>query len=176
MSRQPHSDVRIAAIELQDSSRIESFSDVSPETLRALGLISLVDQKLVDGHGSHRTLNLNRVSERIDEIDQWGELLVAQLPDRRNVIVGAMQASFNQQKSHYEIDFLAVDESRRKQGVGTALIDEAERHASARSLKMLSLLALGESVPFYDRLGFEITPHSYNGYFTPMVRAIKSTQ
>jgi GNAT superfamily N-acetyltransferase len=59
-----------------------------------------------------------------------------------------------------------VDETTRRQGVGTLLVSHIERWALSQSCSILmvrSNVARQEAHPFYDRMGYERakTQHSY---------------
>ncbi len=153
----PRPNIRINALELQEPDKLESLDDIDLRTRRALGLISLIDDLLIDGYSAESSLCFSRVCKRLGEIKSSGELLIAQNVDGGRVI-GALQATFNEPNNSYNIDHLVVDPSRRNTGIGRELMIVADLHARERSLGTLSLNALQDSIDYYDKLGFSIDP------------------
>jgi ribosomal protein S18 acetylase RimI-like enzyme len=171
------SNLLISKLEPQTSDELESTSDIATRTLRALGLISLVDTELIEEFGVNKTLNFSRVCDRLDEINEWGELLIAQDVDGGR-IVGALQAAFYESDSNYNIDYLAVDYAKRGMGIGRELMNVAEQRACERSLEALTLMSLHQSVGFYKQIGFEVDlgrgRGGRTGSYTPMSRAVSA--
>ena len=159
MAKRLRPNVRINVLELQEPDRLESLDDIDLRTRRALGLISHINDALTDDYSEEPSLNFDRVCECIDDINQWGELLIAQGLDGGKV-VGALQATFNEPNNSYDIDHLVVDPTRRNAGIGKELMAVADQHARERSLGTVSLKALQESISFYDKLGFSIDPRN----------------
>lgn len=58
------------------------------------------------------------------------------------------------------IEEIMAAESRRRQGIGRALMDEFEKWARSRGSKLIGL-ATRRAAPFYDALGYEASATYY---------------
>jgi len=56
---------------------------------------------------------------------------------------------------------VAVDASCQGQGIGRALVLEAERHAQERGFQTILAHARLTAVPFYESLGYDVDPVEY---------------
>jgi GNAT superfamily N-acetyltransferase len=167
--------LRISQLELQSPDELESIADINLRTLRALGLVAQIDGGLTSSRIGDKSLDFDRVCERLDEIRDEGELLVAQDMEGGR-IVGALQASFNERLDEYMIDYLVVEATYRRRGVGRELMSTANRRACDYSLGNLSLNSLDQSIEFYDKIGFVINPADggLSGYYTPMTMPVSA--
>ncbi len=105
----------------------------------------------------------NVPSEDIDRklADSPDLLLVA---DDEGVVVGTVLAGFDGHRGW--INRLAVDAAHRGQGIGRALVREAEARLSARGCHKVNLqIREGEAcvVAFYESLGYRVEPRIMMG-------------
>lgn len=96
----------------------------------------------------------------------FGNVLVASEEGR---IIGHVQIIETAETGRFELKSLAVDEQRRSQGIGTALVQAAVAHcrdANARSLFVATAAASIGALQFYQRLGFRIS-HVIRDFYVP---------
>lgn len=61
----------------------------------------------------------------------------------------------------------AVDDSLQKQGLGSRLVDEAERWAQQKGFRLITLHARQTAVPFYLRLGYQVEGDTFTEVTIP---------
>ena len=87
---------------------------------------------------------------------ELGEILVAQ---ENGEILGHVQMIPMDEPGSIEIKSIAVAESRRSQGIGTALLQGALHHCRRQDARLVSLATAAasiEALKFYQRNGFRL--------------------
>ena len=102
----------------------------------------------------HAKQHLDEYISQFDSSPEW--LFVA---EDAGTVQGALLASDRGRDGSLLISSFAVFPKYQRQGIGTALLAEAERQARQRGKVRLLLGAAGDSEPFYLKCGF--TPRLY---------------
>jgi ribosomal protein S18 acetylase RimI-like enzyme len=92
------------------------------------------------------------IARKLKVNPEW--FLVAELDGR---IVGAVMAGYEGHRGW--INYLAVDPSRQRGGLGRRLMDEAERRLRAAGCPKINLQVRPENkaaIAFYERIGFNV--------------------
>jgi ribosomal protein S18 acetylase RimI-like enzyme len=95
-------------------------------------------------------------ASRIAEYRDLGDVLVA---SSSGTIIGHAQLVEGPECGAFELKSLAVDESWRSNGVGSALVDAAFAHCRERDGRLLVVATAAASIDalkFYQRLGFRM--------------------
>src|SRR5258708_14236308 len=60
----------------------------------------------------------------------------------------------------FQLQFMAVDPSVQREGIGSSILNEALRRLQSMNAKLLWASARDNAVPFYERFGFEVVEDS----------------
>ncbi|MDT8281929.1 MAG: GNAT family N-acetyltransferase [Gammaproteobacteria bacterium] len=80
--------------------------------------------------------------------------------DKKNKVVGVARLQ-NNTAAESQIRYMAVNETMKCQGIGSALMHTMEQHARTSSAKKIILHAREPAVGFYEKLGYRIKDKSY---------------
>lgn len=102
----------------------------------------------------HNVASVPDLWARLDGPEGDPDPLFIAAKDAEGTLVGGLMAFT--QLAWLKIDRMAVAPSRRRQGVGAALVDRAEREGRARGCRHAYVDTMSHQAPgFYERLGYE---------------------
>lgn len=80
--------------------------------------------------------------------------------DKENNVIAVARLQ-NNTASEFQIRYMAVSETMKCQGIGSALMHTMEQHARTSSAKKIILDAREPAVGFYKKLGYKIKDKGY---------------
>jgi GNAT superfamily N-acetyltransferase len=148
-----------------------TFASAEPAHLDAL--VALIADDAIGAHREDLSAEARpRYAQALEEVmaSPATELIVALEGDQ---VVGVVQlivvpGLVLQGATRAEIEGLRVAHSKRRTGLGAALVDEAMRRArdkGARFIQLTSNRARMDAHSFYERMGFSLT---HDGYRRPL--------
>lgn len=122
---------------------------------------SAVDNLIRRAFAEHRSVYIPTPEARARASSDAGTFSRVVAADHRSgAIVGTLMYRVEANRMH--VRGLAVDPSRRRQGIASALIESVVAKARLANLRAVSLFTVLESgnVPIFERLGFHAVNHS----------------
>lgn len=90
-----------------------------------------------------------------EEVKSKKETAAFTVRDEAGVIVGGVTCTLYWQ--HMHIDFLWVEETKRKEGLGAKLLAEAENFAKQKGARLIKLDSFSFQAPaFYEKYGYTV--------------------
>ena len=119
-----------------------------------------LDQLKASAELRHRVFVLEQgVDPAIERDGKDAQALHVVVSDAEGQIVGTGRLMI--QGSCAKVQRVAVDASRRGEGIGRAVMEGLERHAAKQGIGELRLSSQAEAVPFYTRLGYQAEGDPY---------------
>lgn len=133
--------------------------DIGPDDGNIDYHISMFDKDAADSATLFNVMAVmydNLFGERVDELLPYKPAKGSQIfvaTDRSGEVVGALELVTNNDEKRAEILAIGVNEEDRGTGVGTGLVQLAEKFASGSNMKSLEVVPTSESKAFYEKTG-----------------------
>lgn len=137
----------------------QQVSDIPIRAIRALRLLSELDDRLVDDNTSSKMLNLEGVNRFLDNLYDDDQFRVAVPNTSKNYVKGVVCTSIRRLggETSLWVEHLATHSDYRGEGVGAELLYDAEERARLAGCGRAVLQATNSALAFYERQGYALS-------------------